>query len=463
MKKVSLNIRDFFDLPSAEIFNPDMLETVRNISIDSRDVKKGSLFIAVKGKRFDGHDFIRQAVKNGAGSVMMNRNKLKDFDNVNLPIITVRNTTKALGDVARFWRKKLNTKIIGITGSTGKTSTKDILASLLSEKYIVNKTGKNNNNHIGVPLTILSTNEKHDVLVAELGTNHFGEIEYTAGILEPDYALITNIGNSHTEYLKNKNGVFKEKIALFRIADKRKGMVCINNDDSLLKKYSSVLGKKTTYGFRSRSQVNGKVIRYTNDGKPIVEIKYKNHKLINTLPIYGEQSAKNYLAATAVALELGLTKKQIKTGTTKLAHSQNRLNVKRLKDFILIDDTYNASPDSMKAAIDLVNKIKTYKRKVLILGDMLELGREKIKFHTALIPAIIKSKVNELYTIGSGMKSLCDKLVNKDLVANNFKTRKSLAQFLKNYDSGNAVILVKGSRGMRMEEFAEVLMLKSEK
>ena len=458
---MSLNIRDFFDLPSAEIFNPDKLEKVRNISIDSRDVKKGSLFIAIKGKRFDGHDFIRQAVKNGAGSVMMNRNKLKDFDNVNLPIITVRNTTEALGDVARFWRKKLNTKIIGITGSTGKTSTKDILASLLSEKYIVNKTEKNNNNHIGVPLTILSTNEKHDVLVAELGTNHFGEIEYTAGILNPDYALITNIGNSHIEFLKNKKGVFKEKIALFRIADKRRGMVCINNDDSFLKKYSSVLGKKTTYGFRSRSQVNGKVIRYINDGKPIVEIKYKNHKLINTLPLYGEQSAKNYLAATAVALELGLTNEEIKKGTAKLAHSQNRLNVKQLKDFILIDDTYNASPDSMKAAIELVSKIKTYKRKVLILGDMLELGKEKIKFHTALFPFIIKGKVNELYTIGQGMKSLCEKFANKKLVVKNFRTRKSLTHFLKKYDTADSVILIKGSRGMRMEEFVQILLSKT--
>ncbi len=164
------------------------------------------MFIAIKGKRFDGHSFVRSAVKNGASVLLINRKRINEFDDIDLPIITVKNTTKALGEIAKLWRKKLNAKIIGLTGSNGKTSTKDMLAALLNEKYKVNKTESNNNNHIGVPLTILATNEKHDVLVAELGTNHFGEIEYSAKILQPDLALITNIGDSHLEYLKNRKG-----------------------------------------------------------------------------------------------------------------------------------------------------------------------------------------------------------------------------------------------------------------
>ncbi|MCH8170819.1 MAG: hypothetical protein IIB07_06770, partial [Bacteroidetes bacterium] len=213
---------------------------------------------------------------------------------------------------------KLTTKIIGLTGSNGKTSTKDMLATLLNEKYKVNKTESNNNNHIGVPLTLLATNEKHDVLIAELGTNHFGEIEYTAKILQPDFALIINIGDSHLEHLKNREGVLKEKIALFDETQNNKGKVFINYDDPLLKNLDNKFNNCTTYGFKNNVEVKGKILNYTDDGRPVVEIKYKNRKMKNTLSLYGEQSAKNYLAAVSVALNLGLTKEQIKKGTKKL-------------------------------------------------------------------------------------------------------------------------------------------------
>lgn len=456
-----LNIEDFFEVPGAEIFNPDKLKPVRNVSIDSRKVKKGSLFIAIKGKKFNGHSFIRSAIKNGAAVVMMNRNRLNDFYDVELPIITIKNTTRALGDIARVWRKKLNIKVIGITGSTGKTSTKDMLSVLLNEKYKVSMTIRNNNNHIGVPLTILSANENHNILVAELGTNHFGEIEYTADILNPDYALITNIGSSHLEFLKNKNGVLKEKIALFRITKNRNGKIFINNDDPLLKQYSRKYKNNVTYAFSKNSDISGRIVDFTSDGRPVIEVKYKDQKMENTLPLYGEQSAKNYLAATAIALNLGLTKKLIEKGTRKLAETEGRLNVHHFKNFMLIDDTYNASPDSMRAAIDLVARIKMYKRKVLILGDMLELGKGKLKLHQDLSTSIVKNRIDEVFTIGTSMRSLHKKLNEKKILLKNFRTRKTLMQFLNTYNTTNSVILVKGSRGMRMEEFAELILSKA--
>ncbi|MGB5846931.1 MAG: UDP-N-acetylmuramoyl-tripeptide--D-alanyl-D-alanine ligase [Ignavibacteriaceae bacterium] len=461
MNRVTLNIEDFFELLTAEIFNPDEIKPVRNVTIDSRKVKKGSLFIAIKGKRFDGHSFVRSAVQNGASVLLINRKRIREFDDFDLPIVTVKNTTKALGEIAKLWRKKLNTIIIGLTGSNGKTSTKDILAKLLNEKFKVNKTESNNNNHIGVPLTLLAANEKHNVLVAELGTNHVGEIEYSAKILQPDIALITNIGDSHLEYLKSRKGVLKEKIALFDETQNNNGKIFINCDDPLLKNLYNKFNSCTTYGFKNNVEVNGKILNYTDDGRPVIEIRYKNKKMKNSLPLYGEQSANNYLAAVTVALNLGLTNEQIKNGTEKIKCTDGRLNVKKRNNFLLIDDTYNASPDSTKAAIELVARIKTYERKVLILGDMLELGKEKIKLHCGLSSIIMNSSINELYTIGTEMKALHEKLINKKLIAKHFRTRKSLQKFIRNYNPQNTVILVKGSRGMRMEEFANAILSKT--
>ncbi|GBD86332.1 UDP-N-acetylmuramoyl-tripeptide--D-alanyl-D-alanine ligase [bacterium BMS3Abin03] len=453
---VTLTIEDLFNVPTAVIYNPDELKPVKHVAINSREVKKGSLFIAIKGKRFDGHQFVKQAVRNGAGVLLVSSRKLAMFDNVDVPVITVRNTTKALGDIAAIWRKKLKAKIIGLTGSAGKTSTKEMIATILSEKYRVNKTIENNNNHIGVPLTILSTNLKHDVLVAELGTNHFGEIEYTANILQPDFALITNIGDSHLEFLKRRKGVLKEKAALFDVTLKRHGKIFVNYDDPLLKSYAK---KKSavSYGFNGRPKVKGQIEKFTNDGKAVVAVKTKSKKIVNELPVYGGQNAKNYLAAVAVADFLKLTKKEIKEGTKKLSSPDKRLKVKTYKNFLVIDDTYNASPDSTKAAIELVNKIKTFNRKVLVLGDMFELGKDKIKLHRSLSSVIAKNKIDEVYSIGSGMKALNDALNKKRVVNKHFRTRKLLRKFLGELDLNNSVILIKGSRGMRMEEFLKII------
>ena len=202
MKKLCLTIEDFFKLKSAVLYDADKIIPVTRITIDSRDVPLGSLFVAIKGEKYDGHDFVVDAVNKGASVVLINIDKLGSFDKVSVPIVTVKDTTLALGELAAFWRKKLKTKIIGITGSAGKTTTKEMIFTLLSGKYKVNKTLGNNNNHIGVPLTIFSTLNHHEYLVLELGTNHFGEINYTAEIAKPDYAVITNIGDSHLEFLK---------------------------------------------------------------------------------------------------------------------------------------------------------------------------------------------------------------------------------------------------------------------
>jgi UDP-N-acetylmuramoyl-tripeptide--D-alanyl-D-alanine ligase len=457
MKKINLTIEDIFNLPSAVIYNPDVFENIFHVSIDSRNIKRKTLFIAIKGERLDGHNFLDQAIKSGASSILINENYLNRIPEYNLTVITVKDTILALGDIAKIWRKKLKAKVIGITGSAGKTTTKEILASLLSEKLRVKKTIANNNNHIGVPLTILSANEEHNVLVAELGTNHFGEITYTAPILSPDYALITNIGDSHLEYLKNRKGVLKEKSSLFIETIKNRGKVFINKDDVLLKNFGKSFKNKISYSLLEKADYRSKILSYDNYARPEIEIKFKNQDIKIKLPLSGNANVANYLSAFSIASELGLGINNILKGTKKLKPFEKRLDIKNHKKFTLINDTYNANPDSMRSSLDLLSKIRNRKRKIAILGDMFELGKESRTKHQELAKFTNELKFDEVYTIGSMMKVFNKKLNKKNSFHNHFSDRKELKSLLREIKIDDSAILIKGSRGMKMEEFVSVL------
>lgn len=458
MKNIKLTIEDIFDLPTAEIINPDNFKPVSYVSTDTRNIKKNSLFIAIKGKNFDGHNFINEAVKKGATSVVVNKSSVKKIGNINVPVIAVKNTTATLGDVARIWRNKFEGVVIGLTGSNGKTTTKEILATLLAAKYKVQKTAANNNNHIGVPLTILSVGNNYNALILEMGTNHFGEIPYTANIAGADYALITNIGDSHLEYFKNKEGVYSEKAALFVSTIKRNGKIFVNADDKIInRKNSKIKSNKISFGFNSAAQIVGKVKGKTDEGRTILEVKTGKNKFEVVLPLYGQNNAANYLAAVSVAIELGLTENEIVKATEKLKTVNKRLDVKTSKKTMLIDDTYNANPVSMKGAIVLLGDIKKYSKKILVLGDMFELGSKANELHAGLISEIKKNKISEVYLIGRLMKKLEEQLAKTKIISKHFSNRKKLELFLEQLKIEDAVVLVKGSRGMKMEEFVKVL------
>ncbi len=457
MKRLCLTIEDFFQLKDAVLYNAEKIKPVSKITIDSRNVPAGSLFIAIKGEKFDGHAFLQEAVKKGASIVLVNGDKLNLCDKINVPIISVKDTTLALGELAAMWGKKLKTKIIGITGSAGKTTTKEIIFTLLSGKYKVNKTLGNNNNHIGVPLTLFNTSNKHEYLVLELGTNHFGEIKYTAEIANPNYAMITNIGSSHLEFLKDRKGVFKEKVALFERTALNNGMLFINNDDLLLANANKNYERKVTFGLKEKSDVKGEIIDYTNDGKPFLKTIYKRKSSTFEIPLYGEQNAQNFLAALAIAFRIGLRSEEIKKRLRKIHAVDKRLNVQKMKNFILINDTYNANPDSMKMSLQLLAKVNKYKNRVAILGDMFELGKDSKIMHEELSSVIIKNKINSVYTIGKFTKYLNQKLKSKSVEVHHFSYRESLKDFLRKKSFSNSIVLVKGSRGMKMEEFVETI------
>jgi len=458
MKTLKITLQDLFDLESAEIFNPDAFKDCRYVSIDSRSIKKGSLFVAIKGESLDGHNFVRDAIKNGASAVMINETELERFDSIDKTIITVKDTTEAYGKLANAWRHKLKAKVISLTGSNGKTTTKEILYSLLKKKYKVVKTESNNNNHIGVPLTIFNANANTEVLILEQGTNHFGEIPYTAKISEPDFAFITNIGDSHLEYLKTRNGVFDEKSALLNICRDKGGQVLINTDDHILHRNQKKYPNRITYGFKGNPDIKGKILGYTQDGKTEIAITYDNKTIETALPLYGESNAKNYLAAAAVVLLMGLKKTEIIEASKKIKPFKQRLNVINKKEFMLIDDTYNANPDSMIAAIELMNKMKVKPRKIAVLGDMFELGENSADMHANLAGIIMKCKVDEVYTIGKDMIHLHNFLKTRRVSIQHFDERENLRNFLHNLNLEDAVVLVKGSRGMKMEEFVEEIL-----
>lgn len=448
-----ITLEDIFNIPSAVIYYPDRYKSVTSVSIDTRNIKKNSIFVAIKGKNFDGHNYINDAIKKGAKAIVVNNRKLKILENVEVPIISVKNTLDAYGKLANIWRNKLSAKVISITGSNGKTTTKEMIAQLLSSKFKVHKTAANNNNQIGVPLTILSTPKDADIIVLEHGTNHFGEIAYTARIAEPDYAIITNIGNSHTEYLESKEKILSEKSALFYFL-KDDGLAFINKDDALLK--SLKIKNNISYGFKGRCDIKGKRIGVTKDSCEQLKIEGLGKNIEIKLPLMGEANSNNFLAAVSIAIKLGITKKDIIKNSTLLSTENGRLNKKEFNGFTLIDDTYNSNPESVKNALLVLKSFTQRSRKILVLGDMFELGNNSEKMHGEIAVAINKLRIDSVYTIGKASKTINDALT-KSKDKKHFTNRLSLEKHLNKIDLIDAVILIKGSRGMKMEDFVNVI------
>ncbi len=453
MSRTKFTLEDLFNLRGAVIYNPDDYKSTPYVSIDTRTLRKGAVFVAIKGKKFDGHDFVREAVKKGAGAVIISKRKLGLFDDVDIPIVTVPNTVKALGELARIKREKMNYTVVGITGSNGKTTTKEFAAALLAEKYKVCKTEANNNNHIGVPLTILSAKTKDEIIVTELGTNRFGEIRYVAEIALPDVALITNIGAAHAKYLKDKRGVLKEKVALFEVTAERGGKILINADDKMLASLRGKFGNETTFGFSENADIRAEKIGSNKKGFPKMCVFYGKRKIEFALPVLGEANVKNALNAVAVGLALGLNNAQIKKGVAKFKATQGRFEIIETKKITVINDAYNASPESMREAVESLVSLDA-KRKIAILGDMFELGEKSERFHKALAPVLRKARLDAVFLVGKEMKVLEGAKIKG---AKHFKNVQSLLKFLDSQNLEGATVLVKASRGMKFERIVNFL------
>ena len=420
----------------------------QGVVLDSRLVKEGYIFIATKGERVDGHSFIPQVFEKKAMAVICEELPTKNYGTC----ILVKDSFQALKDLAEYYRSLWSIPVIGITGSVGKTSTKEFIAGVLSTKYRVGKTQGNYNNEVGLPLTILSIKEEHEVAVLEMGISDFGEMHRLSKIAKPDICILTNIGQCHLENLGDRDGVLKAKSEIFDFLSPE-GRIYVNGDDdkltSLKEKWKERL---LTFG---RGEEND-LIAYKESSmgllgsccsmKGLVELKdLKIH-----LP--GEHMILNALAATAVALQLGLTQEEIKEGMEKVERVSGRSNIIPLKDCIVIDDCYNANPVSMKSAIDLLQKAQG--RRIAILGDMFELGEKEKELHYQIGAYAVK-KADILFCIGTLSFHMYEGAQNhKDKATEIFylEEKEKLYHYLEKIKKRGDTFLIKASHGMGFSE-----------
>lgn len=434
---------------------------VLGVVIDSRQVESGYLFVAIPGEKVDGHKFIPDVFAKGAAAVLSEQ-QLEDPAG---PYILVESTTKALRDLAEYYRKSLDIKVVGITGSVGKTSTKEMIASVLSEKYKVLKTEGNYNNEIGLPLTIFKIRAEHEVAVLEMGISEFGEMHRLATMANPDICVITNIGLCHLENLKTRDGILKAKTESFAHL-KKDGIAILNGDDDKLSTIRQVGDKEPVfYGMEEKME-------YREDAKKSVYATgvenlglYGMQARIHTLegerdvriPIPGEHNVYNALAATAVGLSLGLSLDQISSGILKAKTIGGRTNLLNTGSMTVIDDCYNANPVSMKASIDVLATAEG--RKIAVLGDMGELGENEKKLHYEVGEYLATKEIDVLFCAGELSEEIAKaaQKESKTCEVYYFKTRDALLEQLLPFLKKGDTVLVKASHFMEYPKIVKAL------
>ena len=440
---IQITVKDIINVTKGKLIYGNENEICENFSRNTKEVKQGDIYIGFKGEIYDGGVFYEEAFSNGAKGCIINEIeglKLKKVENKF--IIQVEDTVKAIGQIARYKREKYNIPVIAVTGSVGKTSTKDIIASVVSQKYKTLKTQANLNNHIGMPLTILSLKD-HEALVVEMGMNHFGELSYLTNIAKPTIAVITNVGTAHIGNLGSRENILKAKLEILEGLPKD-GVVIINNDNDLLHKWQLENKKYNviTYGINNNSKYAAKEIKYTTTGS-----EYQlNGKESIKVPVGGEAFVYNSLAAISVGELLNIPIEKIQVGIKNFELTKMRLDVqKSSKGYTIINDCYNANYDSMKSAIEYLNSSKG-NRKIAVLGDMLELGEFSQELHKKVGEEVAKNKIDILITVGKEANNIAETAKKNGInttymFENNQKAITKLKEILEPKD----VVLVKSS------------------
>ncbi|MCF6365094.1 MAG: UDP-N-acetylmuramoyl-tripeptide--D-alanyl-D-alanine ligase [Bacteroidales bacterium] len=414
-----------------------------NISTDSRTIKNGDIFWALKGDNFDGSQYVNLAIQKGASFAITDNTKYLNKKKC----IVVENSLISLQELAAFHRKKLKIPIIAITGTNGKTTTKELITHVLLKKYKVKSTTGNFNNHIGVPLTLLSFDKTTKIGVVEMGANHPGEIETLCNIAVPDYGLITNIGKAHLKGFGSFNGLINTKKELYQSIEKNKGIIFLNEDNKLL---TNLLASQKTVNYGTNKNVfcKGKLIA----SDPFVNIIIDNVKIKSKL--IGSFNFENILAAACIGKYFKIEINKIKQAIENYIPENNRSQIIKKDSLNIILDAYNANPTSMSLAIDNFINIKQ-ENKVLILGDMFELGEYAQEEHTNILKKLVKLKQKNnktrIYIVGNIFRSVySEKYQNENIES--FQTTDELINNLSNIKFNKSWFLIKGSRGMKLEE-----------
>jgi len=438
-------------LQASEILNGTMQGSdvqFSAVSTDTRSLQPGDLYVALAGENFDGHNYLDQAEKAGAAAAVIQKSV-----QTNLPRIKVKDTRKALGDLAAAWRQLFNGSVVAITGSNGKTTVKEMTAAILSEQGEVLATKGNFNNDIGLPHTLLRMN-KENYAVIEMGANHSGEIAYLTNVTKPDVAVITNAGPAHLEGFGSIQGVAKAKGEIYQGLDKQ-GIAVINLDDEYADYWLSLNDQRKTLTFSmddASADVCGEWKPATNGGK--LNVKFKDESLIIDLQLHGVHNAMNALAAISLAEALQIPRAKMIKALNEFKSVDGRLNFHQINDsLVVIDDTYNANPASLKAGIDVLGELSG--EHWLVLGDMGELGDEGKNIHFDMGVHAKKAGVNTLLAVGDASRYAVEAFGAEAMF---FETKDDLVKFVKQHESEKVNILVKGSRFMRMEEVVDSLI-----
>ncbi len=433
---------------------------ITGVSTDSRSICEGDLFIPLEGENYDGHDFISDVTSAGAtASFWSNELALPDET---IPLIIVCDPLAAMQKLAKYYRKEINPIVIGITGSNGKTTTKDILTSILAEQYKVHKTKGNLNNHIGLPLTILSMPAETEVLVVEMGMNQVGEIAELTKIALPDHVIVTNVGESHIEFLQTEERIAEAKLEILQGLAKD-GYAILPGDQELVRKEIAKHNIKNIIWVGS-SKINDNYL---------AEVDEKEHEQLTftdsngdkfQLPMLGAHNAINALMAIELTKLLNINVDKIKAGLAKVQLSGMRLELVRLDaDSIILNDAYNASPTSMRCSLELLASLVGYKYKIAVLGDMLELGIAAEKYHYEIGRLVAELKIDYLIVIGDFAEEVIVGALQNRMGMRNVQKADSVEEIvdiLQRKKIGKRAILIKGSRGNRLERVVELLLQK---
>ena len=452
-----LQVKEILRVTGGKLISGDAGKSISGISTDTRKIKDTDLFVALKGPNFDGHNFMAEALAKGAaGAIIQSPIPSPQSTSKNKAIfIKVKDTLKAYGDIAHHYRMKFAIPFIGITGSNGKTTAKEMAYKVLSSKFNVLKNEGTENNLIGLPQTLLRLNAAHSMGILELGTNHFGETKRLAHILKPATGIVTNIGPAHLEFFKSEAGVFKEKMQLLSCLDEA-GLALINADDKFLSGIKRLKCKTVRFGIYGDCDFKAAKICQENGA-----LKFTvNDKYDFKINLLGEHNVYNALIAISAGFLNGVSFNDIYKSLSEFHPVDGRLCLKVAGPVNIIDDTYNSNPQSLNAALNFLSKYKTSGRKILVCGDMLELGKAAVKFHAETAKAAAGAGLDYLVSVGNFSQIVKETAIlegmDKNTVfscMNNTEVLKILKDILKDGD----VLLLKGSRLMKLNEVVNAL------
>jgi len=463
-QSISFTVQDILNATGGELLFGDQTNVFGGVSIDSREINKEEFFVAIVGENHDGHSFIKDIIQKDVRGFLIEKKHSKEFA---LPggkdkqsvFVAVDNTTKALGRLATFQRKRSGVNLIAVTGSSGKTTTRSLISSVMEQKFSTLSTMGNYNNEIGLPLTLLQLEKGHEWAVVEVGMNHIGEIRDLARICLPDIGVITNIGPAHLEGVGSIEGVMQAKGELLSEINPG-GTAVLNADDPRILKLSENAGTKVLfYGLSEKAAIRGDFFK--QEGHRIrFTLILPDEEISVDFEACGDFMVSNSLAAAAAGHLAGLPAAVIKEGIEKFQPIKGRMNIHRLKNGInLIDDTYNANPDSVKSAIRSFTSLKNGKRGVLVLGDMFELGEHSEEMHKKIGEFAAEAGISRLFATGRFSESVAEGARLKEMNQSSIFTgsRKEILVHLKKGLEPGDWVLVKGSRAMKMEDIVEGL------